>query len=185
MKLKVPGKHNLQNAVGAIAIARELGIDLPTIFQTLEEFTGVQHRFEIKGDYNGVLVVDDYAHHPSAVRNALAATRHFYKGRIWCVFQPHLYSRTKFLLHEFAQAFKDADICVLADIYPAREVDPGDISTPILVEEARKYHHDVRYLGNFDRIYEHLKANLLPGDLLITMGAGDVWKVGEKLVKNK
>lgn len=185
LKLKVPGKHNLQNAVGAIAIARELGIDLQTIFQTLEEFTGVQHRFEIKGDYNGVLVVDDYAHHPSAVRNALAAARHFYKGRIWCVFQPHLFSRTKYLLHEFAQAFKDADICVLADIFPAREVDPGDISTPILVEETRKYHHDVRYLGNFDRIYEHLKANLLPGDLLITMGAGDVWKVGEKLVKNK
>ncbi|HYH03911.1 MAG TPA: UDP-N-acetylmuramate--L-alanine ligase [Bacillota bacterium] len=183
LKLKVPGKHNLQNAVGAIAIARELGIDLDTIFATLADFTGVQHRFEIKGEYHGVLVVDDYAHHPSAVRNALAAARHFYRGRIWCVFQPHLFSRTKYLLHEFAQAFRDADICVLADIFPAREVDPGDISTADLVKEARQYHGDIRYVGDFDQIYAHLKENLQPGDLLITMGAGDVWKVGERLVK--
>jgi UDP-N-acetylmuramate--alanine ligase len=183
LKLRVPGLHNLQNAVGAIAIASELGIDLTTVYATLAEFTGVQHRFELKGEWRQVLVVDDYAHHPSAVRNSLAAARHFFPGRIWCVFQPHLYSRTKFLLHEFAQSFQDADICVLADIFPAREVDPGDISSADLAREARKFHSDVRYLGDFGKILEHLKSNVQPGDLVITMGAGDVWKVGEDLLK--
>jgi UDP-N-acetylmuramate--alanine ligase len=182
LQLRVPGLHNLQNAVGAIAIASELGIDLKEVFAVLAEFTGVHHRFEIKGETNGVLVVDDYAHHPSAVRNTLAAARHFYKGRIWCVFQPHLFSRTKYLLQEFARSFNDADICVLADIFPAREADPGDISSAHLAEAAAKYHPDIRYLGDFDRIFEHLRENLRPGDLLITMGAGDVWKVGERLL---
>ncbi|HEY8463526.1 MAG TPA: UDP-N-acetylmuramate--L-alanine ligase [Bacillota bacterium] len=182
LRLKVPGKHNLQNALGALAIAHELGIDLTTGFETLASFTGVQHRFEIKGYYQGALVVDDYAHHPSAVRNTLAAARNYFKGRIWCVFQPHLFSRTKHLLPEFAQAFNDADICILTDIFPAREVDPGDISTVDLYNEARKYHQNVRYLGNFDQIYAYLKNHLQAGDLLITMGAGDVWKVGERLV---
>jgi UDP-N-acetylmuramate--alanine ligase len=183
LKLRVPGLHNLQNAVGAIAIAYELGIDLATVYATLADFTGVQHRFELKGERQGVLVVDDYAHHPSAVRNALAAARQFFQGRIWCVFQPHLFSRTKYLLHEFAQSFKDADICILADIFPAREVDPGDISTADLVREAGKYHPNVRYLGDFEKILEYLKVNVQPGDLVITMGAGDVWKVGEELLK--
>jgi UDP-N-acetylmuramate--alanine ligase len=183
LQLRVPGLHNIQNAVGAIAIAYELGIDLNTVFATLAKFTGVQHRFELKGEWRGALIVDDYAHHPSAVRNTLAAARHFFQGRIWCVFQPHLFSRTKFLLHEFARSFQDADICVLADIFPAREVDPGDISTADLVREAGKFHPDVRYLGDFDRILEHLKLNVQPGDLVITMGAGDVWKVGESLLQ--
>jgi UDP-N-acetylmuramate--alanine ligase len=182
LQLQVPGLHNLQNAVGAIAIASELGIDVKVVFEALANFTGVQHRFEIKGETNGVLVVDDYAHHPSAVRNTLAAARHFYKGRIWCVFQPHLFSRTKYLLQEFAQSFKDADICVLADIFPAREADPGDISSAHLAEAAAKYHPDIRYIGDMDRILAHLRENLHPGDLLITMGAGDVWKVGERLL---
>ncbi|MGD9154394.1 MAG: UDP-N-acetylmuramate--L-alanine ligase [Bacillota bacterium] len=183
LRLRVPGRHNLQNAVGAVAIAYELGIDLETIYATLADFTGVQHRFEIKGERQGVLVVDDYAHHPSAVRNTLAAARHFFPGRIWCVFQPHLFSRTKFLLPEFAQAFQEADICVLADIFPAREVDPGDISTAVLVREASKFHPDVRYPGDFKHILEHLKMNVRPGDLVITMGAGDVWRVGEALLR--
>jgi UDP-N-acetylmuramate--alanine ligase len=183
LRLQVPGLHNLQNAVGAVAIAYELGIDLEIIYATLADFTGVQHRFEIKGERQGVLVVDDYAHHPSAVRNALAAARHFFPGRIWCVFQPHLFSRTKFLLHEFAQAFQDADICVLADIFPAREEDPGDISTADLVREASKFHPNVRYLGDFEKILKYLKTNVKPGDLLITMGAGDVWQVGEAFLR--
>jgi UDP-N-acetylmuramate--alanine ligase len=183
LQLRVPGLHNLQNAVGAIAIAYELGIDLGTVFTALADFTGVQHRFELKGDWHGALIVDDYAHHPSAIRNTLAAARHFFQGRIWCVFQPHLFSRTKFLLHEFAQAFQDADICVLADIFPAREVDPGDIASTDLKREAAKFHSDVRYFGGFDKILEHLKLNVQPGDLVITMGAGDVWKVGESLLR--
>jgi UDP-N-acetylmuramate--alanine ligase len=185
LNLKVPGRHNLQNALGAIAIASEMGVPLAKSLETVAEFTGVHHRFELKGQFNGALIVDDYAHHPGAVRTTLAAARQFFKGRVWCAFQPHLFSRTKYLLAEFAQAFTDADILILADIYPAREIDPGDISSLHLSNEAQKYHHDVRYLENFDRIYDHLYQNLQPGDLLITMGAGDIWKVGERLVKEQ
>jgi UDP-N-acetylmuramate--alanine ligase len=181
--LKVPGRHNLQNAVGAIAVATELGVGIDSAFKTLSGFTGVQRRFEMKGEYKGALIVDDYAHHPSAVQITLAAARQFFKGRIWCVFQPHLFSRTKFLLTEFARSFGDADICVLADIYPAREVDPGDISSKDLAAAAQSQHGDIRYLGSFERIYEHLCQNIQSGDLVITMGAGDVWKIGERLVK--
>lgn len=183
INLKVPGRHNLQNALGALAIAAEMGVPLAGSLGIVAEFTGVQRRFELKGEFNGALIVDDYAHHPGAIRTTLAAARQFFTGRIWCAFQPHLFSRTKYLLPEFAQSFMDADILVLADIYPAREKNPGDISSLHLSKEAQKYHRDVRYLGNFDRIYEHLYQNLQAGDLLITMGAGDIWKVGEQLVK--
>ncbi|HEX7712812.1 MAG TPA: UDP-N-acetylmuramate--L-alanine ligase [Bacillota bacterium] len=183
LNLKVPGRHNIQNALGALAIATEMGVDLQTVLKTLADFRGVQHRFEIKGEFNKVMVVDDYAHHPGAIKTTLAAARQFFKGRIWCAFQPHLYSRTKYLLPEFAQAFTDSDILVLADIYPAREKDPGDISSRDLAREAQKFHKDVRYIGDFDSIYQHLQANLAPGDLLITMGAGDIWKVGERLIR--
>jgi UDP-N-acetylmuramate--alanine ligase len=183
--LKVPGRYNLQNALGAIAIATELGVSLSSVIKTLADFTGVQRRFEIKGEYKEALIVDDYAHHPSAVKSTLAAAREFFKGRIWCVFQPHLFSRTKFLLPEFAKSFGNADICVLADIYPAREVDHGEISSNDLAMATKDHHRDVRYLGSFENIFEHLKQNVLPGDLVITMGAGDVWKIGEKLIKLK
>ena len=185
IRLKVPGSHNLLNAIGAIAIATEMGVPLARSLNTISEFSGVQHRFELKGNYNGALVVDDYGHHPGAIRTTLAAARQFFKGRIWCAFQPHLFSRTKYLLEEFAHSFSDADILVLADIYPAREIDPGDISSLHLYNETQKYHHDVRYLGDFNRIYEHLSQNLKTGDLLITMGAGDIWKVGERLVREQ
>lgn len=183
LALKVPGRHNIQNALGALTLATELGVSLPSVLKTLSEFKGVKKRFEIKGDYHGVTIVDDYAHHPSAIRLTLDAARQAFTGRIWCAFQPHLFSRTKYLLKEFAQSFGKADIVVLADIYPAREVDPGDISSADLAAEARKYHSDIRYIGNFDDIYDHLKSNLRPGDLLLTMGAGDIWKVGERLLR--
>ncbi len=185
LNLKVPGRHNLQNATGALALAVELGVEVDSALKTLSGFTGVQRRFEMKGEYHGTLIVDDYAHHPSAVRTTLAAARQCFKGRIWCVFQPHLFSRTKFLLSEFASSFGDADICVLADIYPAREIDPGDISSKDLAAAAQKHHRDVRYLGSFEKIFDHLCQNVEPGDLVITMGAGDIWKVGERLVKEE
>lgn len=181
--LKVPGRHNLQNALAALAVAVELGVDLNRALETLANFTGVKKRFEIKGDYHGTLIVDDYAHHPAAVKMTLAAARQVFKGRIWCAFQPHLYSRTKHLLKEFAQSFEDADIVVLADIFAAREIDPKDISSADLAREASLYHRNIRYLGDFEIIYQHLQENLQPGDLLITMGAGNIWKVGEKLLQ--
>jgi len=182
LNLKVPGRHNLQNALGAVAIAAELGVEPDYAVNVLKEFAGVKKRFEIKGDYRGVTIVDDYAHHPAAIRMTLAAARQFFKGRIWCAFQPHLFSRTKYLLPEFAKSFNDADILVLADIYPAREVDAKEVSSFDLARETSQYHPDVRYLGDFERIFEHLRTKLQPGDLLITMGAGNIWKVGEWLL---
>ena len=182
LRLKVPGRHNLQNAVGALVIASELGVENVKTIEALAEFTGVKRRFEIKGDFHGALIVDDYAHHPGAVRATLATARQAFKGRIWCLFQPHLYSRTKCLLDEFAKSFSDADILVLADIYPAREVDPGDISSRNLAEKARRFHTDVRYLGDFDSIVDHLARHVRRGDLIITMGAGNIVEVGERLL---
>ena len=184
IRLKVPGRHNLQNALGAVALACELGVALDKALASIAEFTGVQRRFELKGEYQGAIVVDDYAHHPSAIRTTLEAAREVFKGRIWCVFQPHLFSRTKYLLPEFASAFVDADVLLLADIYAAREVDPGDISSADLAKLAKRHQADVRYLGSFESIIEQLQKDLRPGDLVITMGAGDVWKIGEDLVSN-
>lgn len=180
--LNVPGKHNLQNALGSLALAAELGVDLPTALKTLSQFKGVKKRFELKGKYNGAIIVDDYAHHPSAVRLTLDAARRCFDGRIWCAFQPHLFSRTKYLLPEFATAFGDADVVLLADIFAAREKDTGEISTADLAREMSKHNKDVRYLGDFDSIFECLRENLQEGDMLLTMGAGDAWKVGERLV---
>ena len=183
--LKVPGEHNLRNALAALATAAEAGVPLTNCLVSLREFTGVRRRFEIKGEADGVVVVDDYAHHPVAIRNTLTAVKKQYDGRVWCVFQPHLYSRTKHLFDEFSQAFGNADILVLADIYAAREADPGDISSQLLAVETRKYHRDVRYIGCLEAIKDHLLTETRPGDLVITMGAGDIFKVGEAYLRAK
>ncbi len=185
LRLQVPGRYNILNALASLATAAQLGVTVEEALASLEEFQGVKRRFEIKGEADKILVVDDYAHHPVAIANTLAAARSHFPGRIWCVFQPHLFSRTRYLLADFARAFHAADILVLADIYPAREKDPGDISSRILAAEAGKYHNDVRYLGDMNSIKDHLLQETLPGDLIITMGAGDIWKVGEDFLREK
>lgn len=185
LTLRVPGVHNVLNAMAAMAAAAQLGADLETSARILREFTGVRRRFEIKGEADGVLVVDDYAHHPAAIATTLAAARQHYHGRIWCVFQPHLFSRTRFLMNEFAKAFVDCDILVLADIYAARELDPGDVSSRLLAERTREYLSDVRYIPDQEAIVAHLLEKARPGDLIITMGAGDIWKAGEAFLREK
>jgi len=185
LRLQVPGKYNILNALASLAIVTQLGVTVEQALSYLQEFQGVKRRFEIKGEVGKILVVDDYAHHPVAITNTLTAARSHFSGRIWCVFQPHLFSRTRYLLADFARAFNAADILVLADIYPAREKDPGDISSRILAVETGKYHDDVRYLGDMNCIKEHLLQESLPGDLIITMGAGDIWKVGEEFLREK
>ena len=181
--LKVPGEHNLRNALAALIVALEAGVPLPNCLRYLQTFTGVRRRFELKGEAGGVVVVDDYAHHPVAIRNTLATVKKQYPGRVWCVFQPHLFSRTKHLFTEFTHAFGDADILVLADIYGAREVDRGEVSSRLLADETRKHHPDVRYLGGIEEIKEHLLKETKPGDLVLTMGAGDIFRVGEKFLQ--
>ncbi len=180
--LKIPGVHNAANACAAAAAAYEMGMDLKHILSALSEYTGTDRRFEHKGFFNGVEIIDDYAHHPSEIRASLESARLYSKGKIWCVFQPHTYSRTKALLKEFAEALSLADEVVLADIYPARETDTLGISSGNVKDEILKLGGNARYLNSFESIEKFLSENCIHGDLLITMGAGDVYKIGEDLL---
>jgi UDP-N-acetylmuramate--alanine ligase len=180
--LSVPGRHNVLNSLGSLAVCHALGLDLAKPMTALAAFRGVHRRFEIKGHISGITIVDDYAHHPSAARLTLATAREHFKGRIWCVFQPHLYSRTKYLFNELANAFGDADHVVFTDIYAAREADPGDISSVLLAQEAAKHHPAVHYFGGLQETATQLVPLLKPGDLVITMGAGDITNLSGKLL---
>ena len=165
-------------------MARELEVDLEVIRRALKDFSGVQRRFQIKGEANGVLVVDDYGHHPTEIRATLAAAKAALGRRVVCVFQPHRYTRTKHLLEEFFTAFNQADRVIIMDIYAAGEQPIPGVSGQALYEGIRKYgHKDVAYLGGRDEIVKHLCETLREGDLLLTLGAGDVWKLGESVLE--
>lgn len=185
IQLKVPGIHNISNALASIAACYALGCSIENIKKGLESYTGIHRRFELKGIENNIKVVDDYAHHPSEIKATLKAARSGNYPRIWTVFQPHTYTRTKFLLDEFSKAFKDTDKVIITDIYSAREKDTGEIHSRILAEKIRENGQDAIYLPDFEGIVEYLKKNASPGDLIITMGAGDVYKVGEMFLKDK
>ncbi len=181
--LQVPGLHNIKNAMAAVAVGCELGIPFSSICEALQEFSGVYRRFEILGEVNGVLVVDDYAHHPTEVRAALAAARNGWKRRIVSVFQPHTYSRTRDFYREFAQSFDDADILIITDIYPARELPIEGISSEMIADAARKYgHRSVRYIPDKNKAAIALKDILTEGDMLITLGAGDISAIARKIL---
>ena len=146
-------------------------------------FTGTDRRFEYKGEFNGVTVIDDYAHHPTEILATLKAAQLSLHNSVWCVFQPHTYTRTKAFFHEFAEALSHADHLVLADIFAARETDTLGISSADLAKETEKLGTDTHYFPSFAQIEAFLKENCRPGDLLITMGAGDVVTIGENLLK--
>ena len=181
--LSVTGDHNVSNALSAIAVADLLSIPLEVTKRGLLSFTGTDRRFEYKGEFNGVTVVDDYAHHPTEIIATLKAAQHSPHNSVWCVFQPHTYTRTKAFFHEFAEALSHADHLVLADIYAARETDTLGISSADLAEETAKLGTDTHYFPSFAEIEAFLQENCKPGDLLITMGAGDVVTIGEDLLK--
>lgn len=184
IQLHVNGIHNVTNSLSAIAAADALGIGEQAWKQGLLEFGGAKRRFEIKGDWNGITIVDDYAHHPTEIKATLTAAKNTDHHELWCVFQPHTYSRTQALLPEFAEALHTADHVVLAKIYAARETDPGTISSQDIADLLRDtYHTDVTYLTTFEEIEDYLKKNCKKNDLLITMGAGDVVNIGEDLLK--
>lgn len=183
IRLSVTGDHNVSNALSAIAVAELLHIPMETIKKGLLSFCGTDRRFEYKGTLNGVTIVDDYAHHPTEITATLKAAQHYPHGKLWCVFQPHTYTRTKAFFHEFAEALSHADHLVLADIYAARETDNLGISSADLAEEVKKLGTDAHYFPSFAEIETFLKEHCAPGDLLITMGAGDVVNVGEDLLK--
>ena len=180
--LKVPGIHNVSNALASIAAGRVLDLPWEVIARGLESFTGTDRRFQYKGTVAGVTIIDDYAHHPTEIRATLHAARNYPHKKIWCVFQPHTYTRTKALMPEFAAALSLADHVVLADIYAARETDTLGISSEDLQKDIAALGTPCEYFPTFDEIENYLLEHCEPGDLLITMGAGDVFKIGEKLL---
>ena len=181
--LSVPGNHNVSNALASIAVAELLNIPMKLIKSGLLSFTGTDRRFEYKGNFDGVSVIDDYAHHPTEITATLKAAQNYPHKKLWCVFQPHTYTRTKAFFHEFAEALSHADHVVLADIYAARETDDLGISSRDLAAEIRKLGTDASYLPSFDEIQNYLRQECIHGDLLITMGAGDVVNIGENLLQ--
>ena len=182
--LSVPGQHNVSNALAVIAASRKLGISMECIQAGLSGFRGANRRFQYKGILNGVTIIDDYAHHPTEIRTTLEASGNYPHNEIWCVFQPHTYTRTKAFFKEFAESLSLADHVILADIYAARETDTLGMSSELLAEEIKALGTDCHYFPSFVEIQEFVKSHCIHGDLLITMGAGDVVNIGENLLKN-
>lgn len=183
IQLSVPGYHNVSNALTCIAAAELLEIPMKTIKQGLLAFTGTDRRFEYKGMMNGVTIIDDYAHHPTEILATLKAVKNYPHKELWCVFQPHTYTRTKAFFHEFAEVLSHTDHLVLADIFAARETDTLGVSSKDLAAEVARLGTDAHYFGSFEEIEMFLKEHCVSGDLLITMGAGDVVNIGEDLLK--
>lgn len=180
--LQVPGKHNISNATAAFALSDVLGIDSETTIVALGRFGGTDRRFEYKGTIGGVTIIDDYAHHPTEIEATLRAAANYPHTTLTVVFQPHTYTRTKAFLKDFAKALSLADKIVLADIYAARETDTLGISSKTLQKEIQNLGKECLYFPTFDEIENYLLTNSINGDLLITMGAGDVVKIGESLL---
>jgi len=183
--LKIPGSHNILNALAATAVCTFIGVDKGSIKAALASFGGAMRRFQIIGIKNNITVIDDYAHHPTEIRVTLKAARELYPGKkIWCVFQPHQYSRTRHLLRGFAKSFQDANKVLFADIYAARDNDyeKTTMNSMRLYEETRNAGVDVQYIPQLSDIVNALSLSVKPGDVVITMGAGDVWKVAYDLV---
>ncbi|MCH5263943.1 MAG: UDP-N-acetylmuramate--L-alanine ligase [Lachnospiraceae bacterium] len=181
--LRVPGEHNVYNAIAAIALADLLGISYDVTAKALLHYGGTDRRFEYKGKINGFTIIDDYAHHPTEIKATLLAAKNYPHRTTWCVFQPHTYTRTKAFMSDFAQALSLADEVILADIYAAREKDTLGISSQTLQAEIEKLGHRCYYFPTFEEIQNFLLTNCTKDDLLITMGAGDVVKIGENLLR--
>jgi UDP-N-acetylmuramate--alanine ligase len=184
LKLRMPGLHNVYNALATLATAFELDIPFQVVQETLRDFSGIQRRFQIRGEKKGILIVDDYGHHPVEIMATLRAARRGWNRRIITVFQPHRYTRTQALFQEFLTAFNDADVLILTEIYPAGEDRIEGVEASALFEGIREYgHKNVTYLADKKEIVDHLLRVIAPGDLVITLGAGDIWQVADELMK--
>lgn len=184
VEIQLPGVHNMKNALAAIALGFELEIPFKKIKKALAEFTGVHRRFEIKSHIQDVLVVDDYAHHPTEIKASLRAAQAGWDRRVVAVFQPHLYSRTHDFYHDFGQSFFDADLLIVTDIYPAREEPIPGVTGELVANEAKSLgHRHVLYIPDKNDVPEFLANNVKAGDMVITLGAGDIWKMGESLIE--
>jgi UDP-N-acetylmuramate--alanine ligase len=173
----------LLNSLAAIAAATELGVEFVTAANALASFGGIQRRFEIKGTHDGITVVDDYGHHPTEIRATLAAARVSFDGRIVAVFQPHRYTRTADLFHEFTEAFADADVVVITDVYAAGEAPIEGIGAPgLAAATARSHGADVHYRPQGSDLAREVVRLLRPGDVVITLGAGDITRLGPQIL---
>ncbi|HDZ84371.1 MAG TPA: UDP-N-acetylmuramate--L-alanine ligase [Nitrospirae bacterium] len=186
------GEHNVSNALAAIAVANELKLDIESIREALRNFSGVQRRFELKGTAAGIKVIDDYGHHPSEIMATLKAVKDVLKtgdagedGRLFVLFQPHRYTRTRDLLGEFIDSFRDADKVVLMDIYPAGEKPLPGVNSELIFRGISEMGKDIEYIKERDHIPGYFDTELRAGDILLTLGAGDVWKIGEEFLKMK
>lgn len=183
-QLSVVGRHNISNSLACIALASLYGIESDVIAEALLAFHGTERRFEYKGKRNGFTIIDDYAHHPTEIEATLTAAQKYPHKTLWCAFQPHTYTRTRAFLKDFAKSLTMADKVILADIYAAREKDPGDISSQTLADEIQKLGKEVYYISSFDEIEKFILKNLVDDDLLITMGAGNIVEIGENLLND-
>jgi len=181
-ELRVPGLHNVSNALASIALGQKLGLSITSIQKGFLNFLGTERRFQYKGSIGGVTIIDDYAHHPTEILATLTSAKNYPHETTWCVFQPHTYTRTHALLEDFAKALTLADKVVLCDIYAAREKNTIGITSQVLQEKVQALGTDCHYFSSFDEIENFLLENCVHGDLLITMGAGDVVNIGEHLL---
>jgi len=183
--ISIPGKHNISNALAVIAIAVNAGFSPDRILPIMPRFTGIDRRLMLKGCYRQITIVDDYAHHPTEIKASLSAIRQRYKPkRLWCIFQPHQYSRTRFLLDDFAESFKLADITIVPEIYFVRDSVSlkKQINAEVLVERIKANNSQALFIDSFEGICNYLKDNAARGDLVVSMGAGDIWKVADEYI---
>lgn len=182
----LPGTHNILNAMAVVAMAINAGLDPAHILALMPNFTGIDRRLMLKGQVRQITVLDDYAHHPTEIRASLAAISQRYQPeRIFCVFQPHQYSRTRFLLNDFSESFKLADVTIVPEIYFVRDSQAAkkEVNSQILVDKIRDNGTQAVFIDGFGRICDYLNDNLKPGDLVVTMGAGDIWKVADEYLQ--
>ncbi len=185
IEITMPGLHNVYNSLAAVATGLELGVAFDDIASALHEFEGIARRFEIKGEANDVLVLDDYGHHPAEVKTTLSAASSRWDRRLVVLFQPHRYTRTQKLADEFGRSFHDADVLLVTSIYAASEEPIEGVSGASIVEAARRYgHRNCEYTDGLDALYERAMEVIEPGDVVMTLGAGDVYRVGERILED-
>jgi UDP-N-acetylmuramate--alanine ligase len=185
VRIRLPGRHNVLNALATIAVSRELNVPFAETAAAMERFLGIERRFERKGEVAGICVYDDYGHHPAEIRATLASARAFHPGRIVVAFQPHRYSRTRDLWEDFITAFNDADFVVMTEIYAAGEEKiPGIESAPLVEAICAHGHRNAHFVADLDAVVDRLVDELRSGDLVITLGAGSISALGQRLLNS-
>lgn len=191
--IELAGRHNVYNAMAVIAASIELGIELVDIRRCLGEFKGTARRMQVLGVFRGATIIDDYAHHPTEIKATLAGARDLYKdNKLIVVFHPHTFTRTRALFNEFVESFGEADEVIVLDIYGSAREKQGGVHSRDLVEKIQKHEHkntktqkqDVKYIPTLEECEKYLRGNVERGDVVLLMGAGDVFRVGENLVKD-